>query len=175
VSMAKAKVFGVGLSRTGTVSLTTALKRLGYRARHYPNLFQVIELSKKLDALTDTPVIVYMETLDRLWPDARFVLTVREEETWIASLRRHYAKKPVSRIMKWKLWNRRCVYGMNGFDEAHFRQVRVAHEARVRALFEDRPGKLLDLDVCGGEGYELLCPFLGRPAIDEAFPHQNRG
>lgn len=163
------------MSRTGTVSLTTALKRLGYRAKHYPRLFQVIELAAKLDALTDTPVIVYMEALDRLYPDARFVLTVRDEESWIASLRRHYAKKPVERIMAWKLWNRRCVYGMNGFDETHFRQVRAGHEARVRALFAGRPGKLLVLDVCGGDGYEKLAPFLGKPVIKEPFPHQNKG
>lgn len=169
------KVFGVGLSKTGTVSLTAALKRLGYRAKHYPPLFQVIELSKEFDALTDTPVIVFMEALDRLWPDARFVLTVREEESWIDSLRRHYAKKPVERIMKWKLWNRRCVYGMNGFTEAHFRQVRAAHEARVKALFEGRRDKLLTLDVCGGEGYGTLCPFLGQRVLDEPFPHKNRG
>lgn len=173
--MAKGKVFGVGLSRTGTVSLTTALKRLGYKAKHYPHLFQVIELARKLDALTDTPVIVYMEALDRLFPDARFVLTVRDSDTWITSLRRHYTKKPVERIMAWKLWNRRAVYGMNGFDEDHFRSVQAEHEARVRALFEARPDKLLILDVCGGDGYEKLCPFLGLPVRVEQFPHKNKG
>lgn len=171
----KEKVFGVGLSRTGTVSLTTALKRLGYRAKHYPDLFQVIELSKRFDALTDTPVIVFMEALDRLWPEARFVLTVREEESWIRSLRRHYAKKPPAQIMKWKLWNRRCVYEVHTFDEARMRRIRREHEIRVRALFAGRSGKLLVLNVCGGEGYETLCPFLGKPLVREPFPHQNKG
>ena len=173
--MVKPKVFGVGLSRTGTVSLTEALKRLGYKAKHYPNLFKVIELAEIYEAMTDTPVIVFMEALDRLYPDARFILTVRDENTWIQSLTRHYAKKPVERIMKWKLWNRRAVYGMNGFAEQHFRQVRERHEKRVKALFASRPAKLLILDVCGGQGYEQLCPFLGKPTIDESFPHKNRG
>lgn len=31
------KVFGIGLSRTGTVSLATALTALGIEARHYPH------------------------------------------------------------------------------------------------------------------------------------------
>jgi len=174
IDVSKAKVFGVGLSRTGTVSLTAALKRLGYRAKHYPHLLQVIEMAAKFDALTDIPVIVYMEALDQLYPDARFVLTVRNEETWIASLTRHYSEKPISHIMDWKLWCRWAVYGMSGFEEAHFRQVRVTHEALVRALFESRPGKLLILDVCGGEGYEKLCPFLGTPVVSDPFPIKNQ-
>lgn len=173
--MVKQKVFGVGLSKTGTVSLTEALKRLGYKAKHYPHLFQVLEIAQAFDAVTDTPVIVYMEALDRLYPKAQFVLTVRDEDAWIASCRRHYAKKPVEKIMAWKLWNRRAVYGMHGFDEAAFRQVRREHEARVKAHFEGREGKLLVLNVCGGQGYETLCPFLGLPVPDEPFPHKNRG
>lgn len=175
VSMAKRKIFGVGLSRTGTVSLTTALKQLGYRAKHYPHLFQVVELAKQVDALTDTPVIVYMETLDRLFPNAQFILTIRDEDEWIDSCRRHYAKKPVERIMAWKLWNRRAVYGVEGFNESHFRRVQAQHEARVRAYFQGRADKLLMLNICAGEGYEILCPFLGQPVIDEPFPHENRG
>jgi hypothetical protein len=173
--MAKAKVFGIGLSKTGTSSLTAALKRLGYKAKHYPHLFQVIETAKKCDAVTDTPVIVYFEALDRLWPTAKFILTVRDEDEWIDSCRRHYAKKPVSKIMAWKLRNRRAVYGMNGFDAAHFCQVARTHRKRVEAHFADRPGKLLVLDICAGEGYERLCPFLGLPVVKEKFPHKNIG
>lgn len=171
----KPKIFGVGLSRTGTVSLTAALKRLGWNAVHYPHLFRVIELANQVDALTDTPVIVYMEALDRLYPDARFVLTVREEESWIDSLRRHYGRRPLSKIAPWKLWNRRAVYGVDGYNEALMRQVRADHEARVLRHFDRHPAELLVLDVCGGEGYERLCPFLGKRVLDEPFPHRNVG
>src|SRR5207237_3908 len=49
------KVFGIGLSRTGTTSLTRALELLGYRAKHYPTAESHFE---EYDALTDTPVPV---------------------------------------------------------------------------------------------------------------------
>jgi Sulfotransferase domain len=39
--------------------------------------------------------------------------------------------------------------------------------------FENRPGKLLVIDICNGDGYEKLCPFLGLPTINEAFPKEN--
>ncbi len=66
------KVFGIGLSRTGTTTLTTALQKLGYKALHFPSdgatqneLYgffssdsQFIRLSalEHYDAITDTPV-----------------------------------------------------------------------------------------------------------------------
>jgi len=50
----------------------------------------------------------------------------------------------------------------------------MEHRARVRALFKGRPGKLLILDVCGGEGYEKLCPFLGVPVASDPFPMKNK-
>jgi len=171
----KDKVFGIGLSRTGTVSLTAALKRLGYRAKHYPHLLKVIETAEAYDAVTDSPVVPYMETLARLYPKARFVLTVRDEESWLASCEAHYALKPIKRIMAWKLWNRRATYGIETYERELFRRVYRAHVVRARAFFAGQPGRLLELDICGGEGYELLCPFLGLPVLDEPFPHENRG
>jgi hypothetical protein len=168
-----AKVFGVGLSKTGTVSLTAALQRLGYRVKHYPPLLGVIEAAERYDAVTDSPVALYVEVLDRLYPDARFVLTVRDEAGWLDSCRRHWAgRKP--RAADWR-WNRRAVYGIESFDAEVFRRVYRAHVERVQAYFAGRAGKLLVLDVCGGEGYEELCPFLGLPVLNEAFPRRNVG
>lgn len=173
--MEKRKVFGVGLSKTGTTSLTAALKRLGYKATHYPNLFSVIETAREYDAVTDTPVIVFMEALDRLFPRAQFILTVRHEGEWLDSCRRHYARKAPRQMKGWQRWNRRCVFGIHGFDEDVFRQVRLVHTLRVKRLFAGRHGKLLVMNVCAGDGYDVLCPFLGLPVIDESFPHRNKG
>ena len=171
----KDKVFGIGLSRTGTVSLTAALKGLGYKAKHYPHLLKVIETAEAYDAVTDSPVVPYMETLARLYPRARFVLTVRDEEGWLVSCKAHYALKPIERIMAWKLWNRRATFGIETYDPEVFRRVYREHVARARAFFANERARLLELNICGGEGYERLCPFLGVPVLDEAFPHKNRG
>ena len=167
------KVFGVGLSRTGTVSLTAALGALGYRVKHFPPALEVVAYAERYDALTDTPVSQYVETLDHLHPGAKFVLTVRDEGAWLDSCRRHWAgRKPTT--PGWR-WNRRAVYGIETFDEAIFLRVYREHVERILCYFAGRSGKLLVLNVCAGEGYERLCPFLNLPVRDEAFPHRNVG
>ena len=167
------KVFGVGLSRTGTVSLNAALSLLGYQAKHFPPPLQVVAAAEKYGALTDTPVALHVETLDRLHPGAKFVLTVRDEQAWLDSCRRHWAGRDPT-TPGWR-WNRRAVYGIETFDEAVFLRVYREHVERVTHYFADRPGKLLVLNVCAGEGYERLCPFLNLPARRELFPHRNVG
>jgi hypothetical protein len=32
---------------------------------------------------------------------------------------------------------------------------------------------LLVMDICGGEGWEKLCPFLNQPTPEVAFPRRN--
>ena len=53
--MRTAKVFGIGLSRTGTTSLSEALGILGFSAVHYPATMRDIETH---DAAADLPVVV---------------------------------------------------------------------------------------------------------------------
>lgn len=168
----KSKVFVVGLTHTGKNSLDAALVCLGYTVKHYPHPNQVMQEAQRYDVLSDTPVIPYMAALDKAYPDARFILTVRDIESWLKSCEAHWKKR--WKLTKIKRINRKRVYGSVGFDAERFRKVYIAHEARVRKHFADRPGKLLVLNVCAGEGYEKLCPFLGLPVVDKPFPHMNR-
>jgi len=163
------KVFGIGLSKTGTHSLASALERLGYAVKHFPLPGEVLALAGQLDALVDTPVILHMEELDRRYPDALFILTIREIESWIVSCRRHWDRVQPSEDGRQA---RKQVYGTADFDEAVFRRMYREHHARVKTLFEDRPGKLLTLNIVAGDGYEKLCPALGVPVISEPFPHK---
>ena len=74
------------------------------------------------------------------------------------------------------LFCRRQVYGIETFDAEAFRQIYRDHCADVRAHFADQPGRLLEMDICAGDGWEALCPFLEQPIIDAPFPHLgNRG
>jgi hypothetical protein len=34
--------------------------------------------------------------------------------------------------------------------------------------------RLLVIDICAREGWETLCPFVGKPIPDAPFPHVNR-
>lgn len=168
------KVFGIGLSRTGTTSLAAALEILGLKANNYPDPRHVLTLSEQYDAMTDTPVIPYYKILDLKYPDARFVLTLRDVEGWMRSCRTVWPWHNPKYHGQPGLDNFRCVYGTENFDEGLFRAVWNAHLADVRAHFYSRPEKLLELDICGGEGWRKLCPFLGLPVPERGFPNVNK-
>jgi len=46
------------------------------------------------------------------------------------------------------------------------------HVAEVKDYFKDRPEDLLIIDVCSGEGFAQLAPFLGAAIPAEPFPHK---
>ncbi|WP_146166703.1 sulfotransferase family protein [Streptosporangium nondiastaticum] len=193
----KPKVFGIGLSRTGTLSLTTALRTLGFDTAHYPSdastyatllagtaRFGVLD---RYDGITDITVVPYYQELDLLWPGAKFVLTVREEESWLRSCRRHW-ERPIGNKTGNEIGNkaalgehypdlqrflRSAVYGCHAFHRERFLRVARRHTAEVLRHFAGRDGDLLVLDITDGQGYERLAPFLGLPVPDEPFPHHN--
>lgn len=172
------KVFGIGLSRTGTTSLTRALSMLGFRCRHYPNPAKILAgdltVADRFDALTDIPAAAVFRDLDARYPGARFVLTVREPESWTRSMRDHFAAMGPAMETGPEGEMRRRVYGDVRFDEERFLRAFEAHNAAVRAHFADRPGDLLIMNIPGGEGWGVLCPFLGVAAPMEPFPVLNR-
>jgi hypothetical protein len=60
------------------------------------------------------------------------------------------------------------------FDPARFERAFDLHHQRVRHHFRDREGDLLVIDLCGGEGWDALCRFLGLPVPDGPFPWEDR-
>lgn len=174
------KIFGVGLPKTGTTSLTAALEILGFRAAHcIPALpwqrgdFEE-DLLKEWDAVTDTPVPIYFPALDLRYPGSKFILTVRESSPWLASICRHQqgtlTESPADRA---RAMVRLLTYGMESFNEPRYRYLQETHDRNVRWYFRDRPQDLIELDICNGEGWGKLCAFLGRPVPSVPFPHEN--
>src|SRR5262249_9811138 len=76
------KIFGIGLSRTGTTSLTYAFAELGLRAHHFPRTRAFID---EADAATDTPVAAWYKELDVLYPGSKFIVTPRSIPDWLDS------------------------------------------------------------------------------------------
>lgn len=183
-----AKVFGLGLSKTGTSSLSEALNQLGIKALHYPCDARTeaelrsgsyrLSILDEYQALVDIPVAPFYAQLDRAYPGSKFILTTREIESWLRSAELHWQL-----MMDW--WQHypdfkrftefisACVYGTIGFSRERFAFVYRTHLDNVQRYFAARPDDLLVLDICGGQGWERLCPFLGLAAPDRPFPHAN--
>jgi hypothetical protein len=58
-------------------------------------------------------------------------------------------------------------------DEDKLRSAFESHTTRVLDHFAGTD-RLLVMDVGNGDGWEKLCPFVGREVPEVAFPHSNR-
>lgn len=176
------KIFGIGLSKTGTTSLAHALEILGYRTKDYPGLsrYRAGDLSSvdlavvdAYDALTDTPIPSFYRELDQRYPGAKFILTVRASEGWLKSCQKQFNEKLAAKQNEAHNQLFLDLYGCTAFEEQRFRDGYDRFVRGVLDYFRDRPGDLLVIDVTAGEGWEKLCPFLGCAAPDLPFPKAN--
>lgn len=166
------RIFGIGLSRTGTTSLALALHRLGFKTAHFRVSNRIIDdpIIEQYQALADIPVAWRFAELDKRYPGSRFVYTIRPINQWLDSCQRWLfrsvpAGSPLAEV-------RLRMYGTPNFDRERFRSAYLQHERAVREHFAGRCN-LLVMNIVGGDGYEKLCLFLGVTALDEPFPRVN--
>lgn len=175
------KIFGLGLSRTGTTSLTTALNEMGYRAIHAPNdqttKRELMNARYRLtclqahDAITDIPAAVFYPHFDELYPGAKFILTIRELSSWLESMKHHYERRPANH--PWLKFMRAVTYGCCNYDTRRLKYAYQKHNSEVIEYFSGR-ADLLVIRICEGEGWDSLCRFLGQQVRYYTFPHDNQ-
>merc|ERR1712226_1029333 len=123
----KMKIIVAGYSKTGTKSLNTALKHLGYsvddlaehltvRTDHWWRIFtaadsraQTVEIFKEMhenvDACMDTPVYLFWEYILEAFPDAKVILMERDnEEVWWKSLEKHFIRERKNNLGAWVMY-----------------------------------------------------------------------
>jgi len=168
------KIFGIGLSRTGTHSLVAALRRLGYKAIHFPKDLRVFD--GDMDAGADLSVVANYKMLDAKYPGSKFIYTVRDEVTWMASCRKQWEVAPP--VFGRRSYEYCCaVYGTPpDYNPAVFAKVRRVLERDIIQHFAGRGQDVLILNICEGADASLwsaLGLFLGKDVkhlLDEPFP-----
>ena len=174
------KIFGIGVAKTGTVSLGLALKRLGFNHISYDeNLNEkynqgeyeiILKSAEKYDSFEDGPWNQgnFYKMLDKRFPQSKFILTIREMESWVSSHEKHFSARELIKNPT-QLWKRQYT------DEKKADLIRW-HQQRTDEVinyFADQADRLLIMDICGGEGWEKLCNFLGFEIPDQPFPKAN--
>jgi hypothetical protein len=175
------KIFVIGLPKTGTTSLHRAFETLGLRSFHWggARAYHAVlraereggrllaRVGESYDAYSDVETLsVRFDLADLQYPGSRFIFTVRDIEDWVASNRRHAERNQRSR-------EDGTYNGANvEIDEARWRSHWATHVRRVDTWFRGRTD-LLTLDICSGEGWEKLAPFLDRPVPPIPFPQEN--
>ena len=193
------QVIGAGFGRTGTLSLKTALERLGFGPCYH--MVEVIEHPEHAEAwyrtchggtidfslfegyrsIVDWPAVHYWRELVEHFPKAKVVLSIRDGESWYKSvLDTIYGRisSPVpADAPNWQRRHRAMTqkivlketFGGRFLDKKYAIDVFERHTEEVRKAVE--PSRLLVYSV--KEGWEPLCEFLGVGIPDEPFPRVN--
>lgn len=179
----RARVFGIGLNKTGTSTLGACGAILGYRCSSCDralledvvrrrDLARLRQVAAGHDLFEDWPWPLVYREMDALFPGSRFILTVRRSaEAWLDSLLRHSL-----RTHPWRHC-RKLAYGYH-FPHRHrqaFLDFYRRHNQAARDYFHGRPGDFLEVCWEDGDGWDKLCGFLQQPLPAAPFPHVNRG
>lgn len=178
------KVFVLGFHKTGTTSLAKALQILGYRVCGFVNprpdqtpdaiskqeLFETRykPLLNEYDAFEDTPWFIFYKELLELYPDAKFILTVRDTEKWYESVLKHfggYDRKSYHWIYDGK--------GDPVGNKELYIQKFVAHNQDVVDYFNKKNKELLVMDLPKDFSWNILCSFLNCSKPFGKFPFAN--
>ncbi len=195
--MMELKVIGLGLGRTGTYSLKTALEQLELGPCHHmervaQNMPVQLPLWNELlknptnfeaayegmQSAVDWPTAAFYQELYQHYPNAKFILTHRSKESWAESfgstiykLLSDRANAPAP-IQEWLQMVVKVIektgFSM-GLDYEGLAERYEAHNNAVRNLIPAE--QLLVYQV--KEGWEPLCKFLNVEAPTTDFPRTN--
>jgi hypothetical protein len=183
------KVFGIGLSRTGTTSLTVALNDAGISTYHaLPHLLDWPDSRESgnpmpnrwwadaYDGHTDIQSSVVFKQLAEMYPTAKFVYNRRPANKWGPSMFKFMAKHDslwtaLQMAHDWGMpvppvdWLFEAMYGegYRQYSAAEWTERYHKHDADVLAYFAQagKQSQLLNISFTEGEGWETLGPFLG--------------
>ena len=176
-------VFNIGLNRAGTTSLCTSLNMLGIPSLHYANkdrsksLTKIMEKNLKIGrklldpidsefkGFTDFDGERFYKILFNQYPNSKYILTIRNKNDWVNSKVKHSKYRYFTKDFK------RLTYDEN---VDYFEQQYATVTNDIRQFFSDKPGMLLELDICAGDGWEKLCKFLNLSIPTVPFPYLNK-
>lgn len=173
------KIFCIGFHKTGTTSLSKALKILGYKVKGPFGVrdknIQKNALSKaksfvpKFDAFQDNPWPILYKEMDNLYPESKFILTIRDNDSWIKSQIKYFGTAETE-MRKW-------IYGFGSpvNNEQVYLETYKNHNKSVITYFKDRPNDILVMKLEQDFNWPTLCDFLNISDIpDSPFPYLNK-
>src|SRR3990172_8161285 len=138
------KIFGIGLPKTGQSSLAMAMWILGHKTVQYPyNASQI----QNNDFSLDLPVVIQYKKLDKKYPNSKFILTTRDLDSWLKSMRNHYRRYPASKRYKQQLMFRLKFWGTVNFNKKLMTKKYYEHIEDVNKYFKGREKDLLIINI----------------------------
>lgn len=193
-------VIGAGWGRTSTNSLKVALEKLGFGPCHHmheviANPEQVSFFKAAVDgdqvdwgklfavyrSAVDWPVAYFWRELSELYPEAKVILSVRDEEAWWRSFSRTILKQ--MRVPKEQFSDPQFVDLSKMVDKLliervfqcapdNKEQVLTRFRAHIDEVRKTLPAERLLIHQAA-DGWGPLCRFLDCPLPDESYPFLN--
>jgi hypothetical protein len=136
--------------------------------------------------------------LDQAYPHSKFILTVRDEMDWLNSWKQQIGTTTGNEVMTRWTWTRPLkkwlrlikavmendlqmshklsridIFGAYKFNPERCLYVYRLHQKNAEEYFKERPHDFLVMDICAGDGWAKLCPFLEIDAIPNLpFPYK---
>ncbi|EDO48575.1 predicted protein [Nematostella vectensis] len=188
------KIIGAGLSKTGTKSLASALRHLGYNVHDHQEQAQFHcdeyiaafegqmpnfeEMYANVDATTDAPACFFYKEIFRAFPYAKVILSVRDdEESWRRSLMKtnnftsSFFKNPFI-ILGMILTPSGRKYSRLGHNLKMYLNNELDYTKHNDDVLANIPAKQL-LVFNPKDGWEPLCAFLGAEVPAIPYPREN--
>ena len=199
------KVFCLGFSKTGTTSIEEALKILGYNmyrghfstyVAHYLHALyvfggieEILKVTQYYDAFADAPFggTKLYEHLVKKYPDATYVQTIRDPESWYQSFEAMFTKFDENLDTAFETFHENGRYSAVLFFQKIFNIDTLAgnkskildyyksYNLEVERFFQNGNYRFGKLDIISGEGWPELCKILDRETPEMEFPHRNKG
>lgn len=198
------KIFCIGQNKTGTTSIKVAFEELGFfvgnqrqaeklnKEYFKGNFDAIIRYCHSARVFQDVP-FSWPETykhLDRAFPDAKFILTIRDSpEQWYNSLLQFHTKrtghkptkedfiksKYVRKGWQWESFGPFTNKDSEDIWDKEWHTTRYQnHNNAIIEYFSDRPEKLLVINVSHKDSYKRFCDFIGQEAKRAEFPWENK-
>jgi hypothetical protein len=190
-------VIGAGVGRTGTYSLKLAINQLGLGPCHHmedvlhnmPTQIPLWTAALKdspdwntiysgYNSAVDWPTAAFFRELIKAYPQAKFVLTERDAESWadsftptIYQLLAERAQAPVE-MKSWLDMALEVIHKTGIPLGLNRHELMTAYKAHNESVKNTIPAKqLLVYEI--SQGWEPLCEFLGKVVPNEPFPRTN--
>jgi len=212
------KVFGIGYNKTGSTSLELVFKALALNVpnQHEQELITVKQLYEgnfepfqkfvsNYDAFQDMPFSQddWYIVADTLFPNSKFILTLRDAEKWFDSISRFHAKtfgvenasdfdedyirekahylypgyfyEMVKRHVS-RVEDGKVIHDWSLlYDKEHYIKFYTERNDRIIRYFENRPDDLLVIDMTQEKDVSKIVSFLGFPEeLNFNMPHLNK-
>ncbi len=174
------KIFGVGLSYYALKCLTRALDSLGFNVIQNigfsPQVYQHnirAPLLEDFDGVLGVDLAPHIQYLDQAYPEARFILAIGYEEAWLKEVKNDQGptRQIVLNVLS-QLTGRDANNLVNGPVEQLVQVYQICCQ-QIQAYFQDRPAKLLVLEMTSDAGAETswntLCSFLDLQTVIAPF------